>query len=370
MTSSSNQDRLPVTSPTERLERKGPSPVPRKPPPLPPEVEDLPPYPREGDILAGKYQLERLIGRGGMGWVYEAQQAPLNRRVALKLLAPAHQRPRPVRRGEDPIRRFLFEAAATARLGHPHIVTVHDAGTTAEGLPFLAMEWLEGLTLHRVLQEHGPIGLGRACRIGSQIAQALHHVHQQGWVHCDVKPGNIMLIDGPGGQPEVAKLIDFGLVQTQDRESEGPCAVTGTFGYMSPEQTRDQRVTAASDIYALGCVLYRMLAGRLPFVAADPVALLEMHRTASPPRLSSLAPEANHPPHLQDLLHTCLQKAPEHRPGSMLEIIEQLEVANVLDEESGVRFLELEDADVVATTEVDLDLLEARSVAGGQMRPA
>jgi serine/threonine protein kinase len=217
-------------------------------------ITDLPP----GTVIGG-YRLAGLLGRGGMGAVYLAEQLSIGRKVALKLMAS--------RRLGNKVDGFLREARIAAKLSHPALVAVHEVGVEpALGLHYYSMEYVHGRTLHTVVQQEGPLGVTRAREIALSVAGALGHAHRQGLIHRDVKPENIM-VDEQGR----AKLADLGLAS--DRGGSNGTAlggrvisVVGTPGWSAPEQLRNpQRTVAQSDVFALGCVLSYMLTGLEPF---------------------------------------------------------------------------------------------------------
>jgi hypothetical protein len=233
---------------------------------------------RTGQTIAG-YRIEDVIASGGMGVVYRATQLSLGRTVALKVLAQ-HLSADP-----DFRERFRREAALQARLEHPHIVTVYEAGESEEGL-FLALKFVEGTDLRRLI-ESGELSSERALRLLEQVASALDAAHEADLVHRDVKPQNV-LVDGR----DHAFLADFGLTKSSDG---GALTRTGTYlgslDYVSPEQVRGETVTGASDRYALAAVLYECLVGEVPFPRDTEAALLYAHVSEPPPRLSERRPD-------------------------------------------------------------------------------
>jgi serine/threonine protein kinase len=229
----------------------------------------------------GQYEIRELLGRGGMAVVYRAYQPALDRSVAIKVL------PHELTFDGEFVERFLREARAVARLNHPHIVTIHDVGQ-AEGVHFIVMECVDGPALGELLQQ--PVGVSpqRAKRIVSDVASALDYAHQRGFVHRDIKPGNILLAsDG------TAKLVDFGIVKAAEgTRLTQTGTLLGTPAYMSPEQARGTGIEKATDIYSLGVVTYEMLAGRVPFTGPT-MAVLHAH-VYDPPDLSVLPSRVQH----------------------------------------------------------------------------
>ena len=231
-----------------------------------------------GTMLAG-YRIERFLGHGGMGVVYLAAQVSLDRSIALKLIASE--------RAADPAfrERFLRESRVAASIDHPNVVPVHEAGDE-DGVLYVAMRYVEGSDLGALLRATGPLEPERAARILAQIGEALDAAHARGLVHRDVKPANVLVAD-PGGA-EHCYLTDFGLTKqtvTTEATMTQPGAVMGTVQYMAPEQLRGGTVDARTDVYALGCVLYELLAGRPPFVRDTDIATLFAHLSEAPPTL-------------------------------------------------------------------------------------
>ena len=255
-------------------------------------------------LVAGRYELGRSLGSGGMGEVFVATDRTLDREVALKRL--------PVALSADPDarKRFLREARALARINDPRVVPVYDAGDD-EGRPFLVMQFVRGSTLADVLRTHRVLGAERAVAIGADIAAGLAAAHAKGVVHRDVKPSNVFLT------PDARAMIgDFGIARLQ--RGDVTFTMTGqAFGsppYMAPEQATGGRVDARADIYSLGCVLYQMLAGHPPFEGDGSVALTYQHVHTVPPTLDELGMAVS--PELSSLVASMLRKDPSARPGS------------------------------------------------------
>jgi hypothetical protein len=262
--------------------------------------------------LAGRYSLERELGRGGMGIVYLARDLRLERVVAIKLLPPE--------RGAAPLReRFLREARTAARLSHPHIIPIHAVEETGAFVWFV-MSFVDGETLGARVRREGALKPHDAARILREVAWALAYAHGQGVVHRDVKPDNILLEQGSGR----ALVADFGiarLVQTADMS--GDAELVGTPEYMSPEQTRGEPLDGRSDLYSLGVVGYYALSGRLPFTAPTVAALLVQQVSKAPPPLA--VPGA--PRSLLAAIDRCLAKDPGERPQTGEELAAALAAA-------------------------------------------
>lgn len=270
-----------------------------------------------GTVLSGRYRLEELLGGGGFGQVYAAVDQSLGRRVAVKVLM---LRPEwaEVERSERQ-GRFRREAVAAAGLSHPNVATVHDAGEH-EGRPFLVMELLAGTDFRRVLLDRGGLPVPDVLAYGAQICAGLQHAHERGLVHRDIKPENLMLL--PDG---VVKICDFGLVANSESDATRytePQALLGSPPYFTPEQALGGEVTAQSDLYSLGCVLYAMLAEGPPFTAGNYIGYAYLHVHEEPEPIVNRRPEV--PPELARLVHQLLEKAPRDRPADAKEVAERL----------------------------------------------
>jgi eukaryotic-like serine/threonine-protein kinase len=263
-------------------------------------------------VLSGRYELGRVLGRGGMAEVREARDVVLGRRVAVKVLHPAL--------AEDPtvIERFRREATTLAALNHPDLVGIYDAGSDGDAR-YLVMEYLEGRTLADVIRDDGPLDPTTALSVGAHAASALEAVHRAGLVHRDVKPANIMITPGGG-----VKLMDLGIARAADTTAlTAASMVVGTAAYFSPEQAQGRAADARSDIYSLGCVIYEMVTGRRPFQADSPVAMALQHVNAEPDAPSALVDGL--PDGFDAVLARALAKDPARRHGSAAELAEDLE---------------------------------------------
>lgn len=273
-----------------------------------------------GKTIHDRFRIIAPIARGGMGAVYKAEQAPLGRLVAIKVLSPKHDEEK------DPEfrKRFFLEAATVAKLTHPNTVTVFDYGQS-EGLYFIVMELLEGVTLKSALRESGPFEPARAIHITKQICRSLREAHRLGVIHRDMKPGNVMLLE-QGDESDFVKVLDFGLVKDIEAEDEDDLTQTGVFmgspKYMSPEQIQGERVDARSDIYSVGVMLYEMLSGAPPFVREKQVQVLMDHiHSPVPP----MPPEV--PVELARIVERCLAKKRKERFADMDELLVALKTA-------------------------------------------
>jgi predicted ATPase len=259
-----------------------------------------------GDYLQNRYRLEAELGQGGMGAIYRATDTLLQREVAVKVLNAAGL-------GTAGRARLLREAQAVARLNHPNIVSLFDAGE-ANGTPFLIMELVAGQSLHDRL----PQPLEETLHIARQLCDALEHAHTHGVVHRDLKPENVIITAN-----RVAKLVDFGLAHSDTTHPSVEGTLVGTVFYLAPEQALGQAIDARTDLYALGVMLYELTANRLPFTADDPIAVISQHLYApiTPPSTFNAAI----PPALDALIMQLLSKRPLDRPASALMVKQAIE---------------------------------------------
>lgn len=257
-----------------------------------------------GKVIAGRYRLESRLGEGGMGIVYRARHVLIERVVALKLI-------RPDLRGETHLRAWMLrEARAANRVDHAHIIDIHDIGETDEGDLYLVMEYLLGTALSSELAR-GPLAIARSVDILEQMCAGLARAHDLGVVHRDLKSDNILLTLR-GGRKDFVKILDFGLAAlARDARLAPKGAVFGTPEYMSPEQARGEDAGPLSDLYALGVLFFEMLTGKLPFRSGDRETLLEMQRSAPPPKPRSLQPDVH--PKAEGIALRLLEKDPRKR---------------------------------------------------------
>jgi serine/threonine-protein kinase len=268
-------------------------------------------------IADGKYEIIRVLGKGGMGVVYQARQPAMDRMVALKLIRPEAVT------SADAVARFHREMLATARVEHPNTVRLYDFGEAA-GQLYLAMEFLAGSTLRDVLERDGRLPAERIVRIGRQVGQALGAVHRHGLVHRDLKPDNVMLVEGYG-ESDFVKVLDFGIARSLERNAQLTATgqLVGTPAYMAPEQAMGDPIDHRADLYALGVMLFRMASGQPPFAAPTTARMLLAHATEIPAPLLALAPDT--PPALAALIMQLLEKAPAARPASAAEVVARLD---------------------------------------------
>jgi serine/threonine-protein kinase len=269
-----------------------------------------------GELIAGRYELEELVGSGGMSSVYRAHDRLLERSVALKIL---HEQ---FTRDDDYVERFRREARAVAQLTHPNIVTVIDRGEQ-DGRQFIVFEYVDGLNLKELVEQEGPLSPRDAIELALQVARGLAFAHEQGLVHRDVKPQNV-LIDADGR----AKVTDFGIARSLDVDGMTITGtIMGTSNYIAPEQARGQAVDEQTDVYSLGCVLYELLAGEVPFDGDNFVAVAMRHVNEAVPSVREIRPDVS--PRLDWAIQQAMAKVPEERFESMDDFAAELEACDV-----------------------------------------
>jgi serine/threonine-protein kinase len=273
--------------------------------------------PLVGKVLGGRFEIEALINRGGMGKIYRATQQPLGRDVALKVL-DIHDD------GSEFRDRFFLEASLCAKLAHPNTIRIYDYGTTDDGIYYIAMEFIHGESLQHLLNRLGAMEPARVVHIGKQIAGALMEAHDCGIVHRDLKPGNLMVT--MHGENEFVKVLDFGLVKELGKESElsRTGTVLGSPLYISPEQVHGDDVDGRADIYTTGLILYAMLMGRPTFDRGNPLHVLMQQTQKAPPPFAQANPDADVPAALEWVVMRCLEKDPRKRFASMNELLRAL----------------------------------------------
>jgi serine/threonine protein kinase len=290
-----------------------------------------------GALLAGRYQIKRLCGEGGMGRVYEAEHIEIGKRVAIKVLHPAYSRT------PDLVERFRREARAASRIEHPNVVNVTDFGTTDDGSLFFVMEYIEGIELGLLIHRQGPLAPVRALRIAEQMCEALQAAHDAGVIHRDLKPENILLL-GQGNSPrtppsgqsspgmearepsDFVKVLDFGIAKSAEIEENSrkgrrltrPGVAMGTPEYMAPEQAAGHPADPRSDIYAVGSIMYEMLCGMPPYEGDNVMEVLHKKANEPPAALAELRPALT--PAIVALVERAMARSPDDRPKSMADL--------------------------------------------------
>jgi serine/threonine-protein kinase len=303
----------PAPSQPSDLARTMPARSARRPASLAPPGED----PYVGQTLNGRFLVETKLGEGGFGAVYRATQVATGRKLAVKLLHPE------MTRDDNVVARFRREGQVLCSLRDAHTITTYDFDQTPDGTLFIAMELLEGRSLHDVLHDEAPIAWTRMLKIVSEVCSALHEAHGQGIVHRDLKPENVYLEHRPGN-PEFVKVLDFGIAKVVRGDgmsgfAGGPQLTAtgqtlGTLEYMSPEQLMGKPLDGRSDIYGLGVVTFELLTGRLPFPdAVGPAALISAQLKKIPPRVSQACASAAIPPEVDGLVGRMLEKDKDRR---------------------------------------------------------
>lgn len=279
-----------------------------------------------GTTFAGKYEIESLLGSGGMSSVYAAQNKLMKTRVALKLLQ-SH-----LAKNQNSVLRFKQEAQAVNQLKHKNIVGFQHFDVTEDDahIPYIVMDLLKGKSLSDIIEEQGPLPVERVTHIFMQACSALDHAHSRGIIHRDLKPSNLMIVEEDGEQ-DVVKIVDFGIAKMLPQEGEELLHLTQTgeiFGsplYMSPEQCMGQRMDERSDIYSMGCILYEALCAVPPFKGGNLFETMSKHISELPTPLSVAVPKLSQAKALDDVLLRALAKDPEHRYQSMKQMMADLD---------------------------------------------
>jgi serine/threonine protein kinase len=274
-----------------------------------------------GRVLGGRYRLIERLGQGGMGTVYRATHTLMDKPVAVKILRAE------LATDGEAVARFHREARSASRLDHDHCIRVTDFGQSDDGLLYLVMELLDGVSLSHITRR-GPLPAARAAAVGVAIAEALAHAHEQGIIHRDLKPDNVFLARRPKGR-EIVKVLDFGLAKLASDSALGPSitrdgTVFGTPEYMAPEQAEGEKLDNRTDIYGLGVILYQLVTGEVPFSSTNFVALLTKQVSEAPLPPTERRPDLDIPPALELVILRCLEKGREERFATAGELAEAL----------------------------------------------
>jgi len=275
-----------------------------------------------GRLINDRFKVVALVARGGMGKVYRAEQAPLGRTCALKVLNPKYAG------DHDPEfhKRFFLEASIASKLTHPNTVTIFDYGRTDDDIYYMSMEYLEGRTLHRAIREEGAFGEERTAHIARQVCRSLREAHSLGVIHRDLKPANVFLVEHADEQ-DFVKVLDFGLVKNVENPGEDLTQAglfMGSPKYMAPEQIKGDKVDGRTDIYALGIIMYEMITGKVPFNRPNSVHIMMAHVNEPPPPMRTTNPDIQVSQGSEELILKCLEKDPEHRFSSMEHLLNSL----------------------------------------------
>jgi eukaryotic-like serine/threonine-protein kinase len=310
------------------------------------------PDPLIGRIVNDRYRIIGVIARGGMGKVYRAEQQPLGRLVALKVLTPNYTGDN----NPEFHKRFFLEASIASKLTHPNTVTIFDYGKTDDDIYYIAMELLEGRTLHRLLREEAPLTAERTMHIARQICRSLREAHNHGVIHRDLKPANVFLLHH-GDERDVVKVLDFGLVKNLEDTSEELTQAglfMGSPKYMSPEQIRGERCDGRVDIYALGAMMFEMLTGKVPFDRQNSVNILMAHIHEEVPALRVANGSVRVPPELESVVRKCMAKSADARYASMEDLLTALKQASGVAQTMTGEYRAVDLADLSRSVELPL----------------
>lgn len=277
-----------------------------------------------GTVIAERYLILEVLGRGGMGVVYKARHEMMERTVAIKMLLPQ------LVADEGAAARFRREAMASSKLKHSNIISLHDYGRTEDGTPYLVMDYIEGESLSDVLKRENQLGTMRSAHIFQQVCDALAHAHEQGIIHRDLKPGNIMLMQTEE-ERDFVKVVDFGIAkiyESDDSHDGQKLTSTGElFGspvYMSPEQCGGYELDVRSDIYSLGCVMYETLTGKLPCVGKTVLETISKQLTRPAANFSEARADLYIPEWMERVVMKALEKEPAKRQQTMQEVRQEI----------------------------------------------
>ncbi|WP_437815853.1 protein kinase domain-containing protein [Sorangium sp. So ce1078] len=283
----------------------------------PPGAKD----PYIGTTFDHRYKIERLLGEGGMGFVYLARHKVIDKRVAVKVLRAELARDREI------FERFVQEARAASSIGNPHIVDISDFGDLPDGSTYFVMEYLEGVSLAQLIDSPNELPMDRICHIALQLSAGLAAAHDAGIIHRDLKPDNVFVVSR-GSDPSFVKILDFGIAKVSTSTTTKLTragAVFGTPHYMSPEQAAGAPIDHRTDIYSLGVMLYELVSRQLPFNADNFMGILTQHMYKAPVPIRALVGGPDCPPGLEAVILKCLSKKPESRYQTMSDLHDDLE---------------------------------------------
>jgi serine/threonine protein kinase len=277
---------------------------------------------RGEELRVGPYRILDRLGEGGLGQVFKAIHMTMDRIIALKII--------PKERVSDPIAvgRFYREVRAVAKLSHPNIVTAFEVNQDGE-MNFLAMEYVDGIDLAKLIQQSGPLPIPRACDYIRQAATGLQHAHERGLIHRDIKPGNLIVARPNPAEPPVIKILDFGLARFESESAQSARLtqlgkIVGTVDYIAPEQVENARTAdIRADLYSLGCTLYHLLTGKLPFPGDDAAEKISARVLEDAPTLRLARPEVS--PALERILTKMMERNPRDRYQTPGEVAKDLE---------------------------------------------
>lgn len=273
--------------------------------------------PALGEVIAGRYRLDAVIGQGGMGTVFKAEHVNMGKTFALKMLDMSDP-------DEEALRRFRLEAKLASQLSHPNIVNITDFDVD-KNRPFIVMDFLKGRSLDRVLKDHGTLPLDRFLNVITQACRGLGYAHKSGLVHRDIKLSNLMLVER-GGEKDVVMIVDFGLVDmvTDESTNSNSNTIVGSPYFMSPEQCKGGKIDQRSDVYSLGCVMYRCLTGQVPFQGRDVYDTFRLQVLEDPQPFSAVNPDIKLPPAIERVVLRALSKEPDARQRDMGTLAEEI----------------------------------------------
>lgn len=261
----------------------------------------------ESRVFGGRYELIQMVGEGGMSFVYKALDKVLDRIVAVKVLKDEFARDR------NFVEKFRTEALSAARISHPNIVNIFDVGQDGDAY-YIVMEYVDGKTLHDIIRDYAPLPVDKAVDIAIMICDGIHHAHEKGVIHRDIKPHNILVTEHG-----IVKVADFGIARAMSKSTiTYGNNIVGSVHYISPEQAKGEPITRTTDIYSLGCVLYEMLTGHVPFQAESPITIALKHIHDEPLSPRSLNPAI--PMAIEGIILKAMEKVPSHRFATALEM--------------------------------------------------